>query len=152
MNKEKTVLKMDERNKQIAYRVMAVMYLLTILALQGIVIYRQFALGQSIRDFEDIAILMTVNSLFLLTALLYFGAIPVRKLKLQTVLLAYAAIVVLGGIFLFLKYRVFHSPGLSMEEILHKLLIVAAVSGIIVLFFVIFLLLGQRRMRKELEE
>lgn len=65
---------------------------------------------------------------------------------------AYAAIVVLGGIFIYLKYNVFQSPGLSWEEILHKLLIVSAVSGIIVIFFVIFLLLGQRRMRKELED
>ena len=143
---------MDERNKQVAYRVMAIMYLLTIMALQGIVIYRQFALGQTIREFEDIAVVMTVNTLFLVTALLYFGAIPVQKLKIKTVLSAYAAIVVLGGIFIYLKYNVFQSPGLSWEEILHKLLIVSAVSGIIVIFFVIFLLLGQRRMRKELED
>lgn len=61
---------MDERNKQVAYRVMANMYLLTIMALQGIVIYRQFALGQTIREFEDIAVVMTVNTLFLVTALL----------------------------------------------------------------------------------
>jgi len=152
MKKGKPFLNMDERNKQVAYRVMAIMYLLTIGALQGIVIYRQFALGQSIRDFEDIAVVMTVNSLFLVSALLYFGAIPVQKLKIKSVLLAYVAIVVLGAIFIYLKYKVFQSPGLSMEEILHKLLIVSAVSGIIVLFFVVFLLLGQRRMRKELEE
>ena len=143
---------MDERNKQVAYRIMAVMYLLTIAALQGIVIYRQFALGQTIHDFEDIAVVMTVNTLFLVTALLYFGAIPVQKLKIKTVLLAYVAIVVLGAVFIYLKYKVFQSPGLSMEALFHKLLIVAAVSGIIVLFFVVFLLLGQRRMRKELEE
>jgi len=143
---------MDERNKQVAYRVMAIMYLLTIVALQGIVIYRQFALGQSIHDFEDIAVVMTVNSLFLVSALLYFGAIQVRKLKIKSVLAAYAAIVILGAIFVYLKYNVFQSPGLSLDALLHKLLIICAVSGIIVLFFVLFLLLGQRRMRKELEE
>ena len=37
MKKGKPFLNMDERNKQVAYRVMAIMYLLTILALQGIV-------------------------------------------------------------------------------------------------------------------
>ena len=152
MKKGKPILNMDERNKQVAYRVMAVMYLLTIVALQGIVIYRQFALGQSIHDFEDIAVVMTVNSLFLLSALLYFGAIPVRKLKIKSVLAAYAAIVILGAIFVYLKYNVFQSPGLSLDALLHKLLIICAVSGIIVLFFVLFLILGQKRMRKELEE
>ncbi len=106
-------LGMDERNKQVAYKVISVMYFLTILAIQGIVIYRQFALGQEIRDFEDIAIIMTVNSLFLISALLYFGAIPVRKLKIKSILLIYLAFVVLGSLFTFLKYNVFQKAGLS---------------------------------------
>jgi hypothetical protein len=63
---------LDERSKGVAYKIIAVMYFLTIIAIQAIVIYRQFALGQNIRDFEDIAIVMTVNSIFLVTALLYF--------------------------------------------------------------------------------
>ena len=63
---------MDERNKQVAYRIIAIMYFLTILAMQGIVLYRQFVLGQELGDFEDIAIIMSVNSLFLISALLYF--------------------------------------------------------------------------------
>ena len=81
MKNRKPFLNMDERNKQIAYKVIAIMYFLTIIAIQGIVIYRQFVLGQEIYDFEDIAIIMTINSLFLITALLYFGAIPVQKIK-----------------------------------------------------------------------
>jgi hypothetical protein len=143
---------MDERNMQLALRVVAVMYFLTIIAIQFIVLYRQFALNQSIRDFEDIAIIMTVNSLFLLSALFYFGAIPLQRLRIKTILLAYAAIVVLGGIFIYLKYRVFLKPGLSMEELLDKFLIVCAVSGLIVLFFVLFSFLGKRRLDKELED
>ena len=78
---------MDERNKLIAYKVCTIMYLLTIFALQCIVIYRQFALGQNINDFEDFAIVMTINSLVLIGALLYFGAIPIRKLKIKSILL-----------------------------------------------------------------
>jgi len=74
---------MDERNKKVAFKVIAIMYFLTITAMQGIVIYRQFALGQNISDFEDIAIIMTINSIFLISALLYFGAISIRKLKLR---------------------------------------------------------------------
>ena len=143
---------MDERTMQVAYRIMSIMYILTIMALQGIVIYRQFALGQSIRDFEDIAIVMTVNSLFLISALLYFGAIPVQKLKIKTILAFYAAIIVLGTLFVYAKYNIFQSPGLSLKELFDKLIIIFAVSGIIVLFFVLFSILGKRRINKKLED
>lgn len=46
MKKNKYFFNMDERNRQIAYKLMAVMYLLTIISIQGVVIYRQFVLGQ----------------------------------------------------------------------------------------------------------
>ena len=66
---KKSFLNMDERNKQ-------------------------FALGQEIKEFQDIAIIMTVNSLFLISALLYFGAIPVQKLKIRSIRLIYILLVV----------------------------------------------------------
>ena len=78
---------MDERNRQIAYKIISIMYFLTLLAMQAIVLYRQIVLGQDLHEFEDIAIIMTVNSLFLISALLYFGAIPIRKLKIRSILL-----------------------------------------------------------------
>jgi len=127
------------------------MYFLTIIAMQAVVIYRQFALGQDIRDFEDIAIIMTVNSIFLVTALLYFGVIPFQKIRIKSILLVYLGIVILGSLFTYAKYNIFQSPGLSMEELFHKLIIIFAVTGLIVLFFVIFSLLGKRKMDKELE-
>ena len=65
---------MDERNRQIAYKIISIMYFLTLLAMQAIVLYRQLVLGQDLHEFEDIAIIMTVNSLFLISALLYFGS------------------------------------------------------------------------------
>ena len=142
---------MDERNKQIAYRIMSVMYLLTILTMKDIVIYRQFALGQELQEFEDIAILMTVNTLFLVSALLYFGAIPIRKLKVKSILLIYLLLVVLGSLFTVVKYNVFGGAGLSFSQLFDKLIIVYAVTGIILLFFIIFSILGKRRMERELE-
>ncbi len=152
MKPNKPFLNMDERNKQIAYKFIAVMYLITIVAMQGASIYRQFALGQSISDFEDFAIIMTINSLFLVSGLLYFGAIPIQKLKIKSILLAYAAIIVLGSIFTYAKYNIFKSPGLSAVELFDKLVIIFSVSGLIVLFFVIFSILGKRKMEKELED
>ena len=145
-------LNMDERNKLVAYKVIAIMYFLTILAIQGIVMYRQFALDQSIRDFEDIAIILSVNSLFLISALLYFGAIPIRRIKIKTILAGYAAIIVLGSIFAYARYNIFQSHGLSFMELFEKLIIIFAVSGLIVLFFVIFSILGKRKLDRELGE
>ena len=148
---KKPFLNMDERNKLIAYKVIAVMYFLTILAMQGIVIYRQFALGQEIGDFEDIAIIMTVNSLFLISALLYFGAIPIRKLKIKSILLIYTLFIVLGSLFTYAKYNIFQSPGLSFGQLFDKLIIIFIITGLIMLFFILFSILGKRKVEKELE-
>lgn len=143
---------MDERNKQVAYKIIAIMYFLTILAMQGIVLYRQFVLGQEIGDFEDIAIIMTVNSLFLISALLYFGAIPLRKLKIKSLILIYLLLVLMGSAFTYLKYNVFRSAGLSFKELFDKLIIVYAIIGIMLLFFSLFSILGKRRIERELED
>ena len=148
---KKPFLNMDERSRLVALRIIAIMYFLTIVSMQFIVIYRQFALGQELRDFEDIAIITTVNSLFLISALLYFGAIPIRKLKVKGILLIYALFVLLGSAFTFVKYNLVKSPGLTFRELFDKLIIVYAVTGIIMAFFVLFSFLGKRKMEKELE-
>ncbi len=111
MKNKKPFLNMDERNKQIAYKVILVMYFLTIIAMQGVAIYRQLALGQSISDFEDFAIILTVNSSFLVSALLFFGAIPIQKLKIKVILLGYATIVILGSLFTTQSTIFFKDPG-----------------------------------------
>ena len=126
-------------------------FFLTIFAIQGIVIYRQFALSQEIDDFEDIAIIMTINSLFLISALLYFGAIPIRKLKIKTILLIYVLLVILGSLFTYAKYNIFQSPGLSFQQLFDKLIIIISIIGLIMGFFILFSYLGKRKMEKELE-
>jgi len=148
---KKPFLNMDERNKQIAYKVISIMYFLTIFAMQGIVLYRQFALGQELGDFEDIAIIMTINSLFLVSALLYFGAIQIRKLKVKSLLLIYLAFVVLGSLFTYFKYNIFQSPGLSFEQLFDKIIIVVAIIGLIMGFWILLSILGKKRLDKELE-
>jgi hypothetical protein len=152
MTDKKPFMNMDERSKQIGYKVIAIMYFLTIISMQGVAIYRQFVLGQSIHDFEDFAIIMTINSLFLICALLYFGAIPIQKLEIKSILLGYVAIVVLGSLFTYAKYNIFQNHRLSIEQLFDKLIIIFSISGIIVLFFVIFSFLGKRKLDKELED
>ncbi|MEN8230443.1 MAG: hypothetical protein ABFS38_19935 [Bacteroidota bacterium] len=149
---KKPFLNMDERNRQIALRIIAIMYFLTIFAMQGIALYRQFVLGQELNEFEDIAILMTINSLFLISALLYFGAIPVQKLKVKTIILAYLLFVVLGSLFTYAKYNIFQNPGLSFKQLFDKLIIVCAIIGIIMAFWILLSILSKRRLDKELED
>jgi hypothetical protein len=148
---KKPFLNLDERNKQVAYRIISIMYFLTIFAMQAIVLYRQFALGQELREFEDLAILMTVNSLFLISALLYFGAIPIRRLKIKSILLIYLLLVTMGSLFTYAKYNLFGSAKLSFSQLFDKLIAVYAITGIIMLFFILFSILGKRKMEKELE-
>ena len=60
--------------------------------------------------------------------------------------------VVLGSVFTYVKYNIFQNYGLSIEQLFNKLFIIFSISGIIVLFFVIFSFLGKRKLDKELEE
>jgi hypothetical protein len=145
------MMKIDERNRQVAYKIIAVMYLLTIMAMQGVMLYRQFALGQDYRQFEDMAVIATVNVIFLISGLLYFGAIPVQRLKLSAVLKLYFIILILGSLFVYVKYNIAMDAGLSFFGLMEKIFVTASVTGLLVLFFVIFSLLGRRKMEKELE-
>ena len=150
-NNKKPFLNMDERNKKIAYKVISIMYFLTIIAITGIVIYRQFALGQEMNNFEDIAIVMTINALFLISALLYFGAIQIRKLKIKSIILIYIVFVVLGSLFTYAKYNIFQSPGLSLEQMFDKLIIVITIIGLIMGFWILLSIFGKKRIDKKLE-
>ena len=151
MNKTNNFLNMDERNKIIAYKIITIMYLITIFLLQLVVIYRQFALGQEINEFEDIAIIMTANSLFLISALLFFGAIQVRNLQVKQLLFIYFILVILGSLFTYAKYNIFRSPGLSHAQLFDKFIIIASILAIILGFLVLFSFLGNKRTEKELE-
>ena len=142
---------MDERTKQIAYKIIAIMYFLTFFALVGIILYRQFVLRQELNDYEDIAIIMTINSLFLISALLYFGAIPIRRLKVKSILIFYVVLVVAGSLFTYAYDNIFQSQGLSFKELLNKFLLIVTITGIIMGFWILLSILGKKRLDKELE-
>jgi hypothetical protein len=151
MKNKKSFLNMDERNRQIAYKTMSTMYIITIVSLQFMILYRQLILHQPSKEFDDMAVLATINSLFLLTGLLYFGAIPIQKIRIKIVLFFYVVIVIFGSLFVLLKYKWIAEVPLSNSALFEKMSIVAAVTGIIVLFWMLFAWLGKRKMQKELE-
>ena len=120
--------------------------------LQGIVIYRQLALGQDLHDFEDIAIIMTVNTIFLVAALLYFGAVPIQKISIKALIIIYLGLVVIGSLYTYLKYNVILDAGLSFKDLFDKLIAIFSIIGLLMLFFILFYYLGRRKIEKELED
>ena len=142
---------MDERTKQVAYKIIAIMYFLTFFALVGIILYRQFVLRQELNDYEDIAIIMTINSLFLISALLYFGAIPIRRLKVKSILLIYVVWIVAGSLFTYAYNNILQGQGLSFRELFNKFLLIITITGIIMGFWILLSVLGKKRLDKEIE-
>lgn len=144
-------IKIDERNRQIGYRVISVMYFITIFTMQMIILYRQFVLGQQISEFEDLAILVTINSVFLISALLYFGAVSIRRMKIKTIIGFYFLFVILGTIFTYFKYFIFTDNHIPIQQFITKIFIVAAIVALLMSFWVIMSVLGNKRTEKELE-
>ena len=54
-------LNIDERQKEIMYRVGFIMYIITWMGIIAALLYRQFVLQQDIAQFEDLTILSTFN-------------------------------------------------------------------------------------------
>ena len=94
---------------------------------------------------------MTINSIFLISALLYFGALSIRKLQIKSILLIYLTFVILGSIFTYAKYNIFQSTRLSFEQLFDKLKIITAIIGILMGFWILLSYLGKKRIDKELE-
>jgi hypothetical protein len=148
---KKTPFNVDERGKEVVRRVCSTMYLLTLMALIGTMFFRQFVLRQPVSQFEDIAIIVTVNSLVLIVGVLYLGGVVFQKFRLKHIITAYVTYVIVGFSFTFVKYRVLSTPPLSLRETFGMLSIVVIICGLITALFVLFAYLGKRRVDRELE-
>lgn len=148
---KKTRFKVDERGKEVVRRVCSVMYGLTLVALIGTLLFRQFVLNQPVSQFEDIAIIVTANVLVLIVAVLFLGGIIFQKIRIRYVMAGYLLYVVVGFSFTFVKYRVLATPPLSMSETFGKLSTVIVICGLITALFVLFAYVGRRRVERELE-
>lgn len=148
---KKNPLHVDERAKEIVLKVCSTMYVLTLLALISTMSFREFVLGQPVRQFEDIAIIVTANILVLIVAVLYLGGIVFQKFRLRYIIAGYVIYVIVGFSFTFVQYRILTTPPLSIGETFGKLSIVVTICGLITALFVLFAYLGKRRVEKDLE-
>jgi len=148
----KNPFKLDEREMIKFRKISATLYALTIYALFGMIAFRQFVLKQPSQEWDDIAILATINVIVLLGASLFLnGTINPTRIKISRLIIGYAIFVLLGLAFTIFKYSVLLDEVISMMEIWEYFFIVLKVSGILALGWGLLAYLGNRKMEKELE-
>ena len=148
----KKPFRIDERDLDIFRKVCTTLYIITIYALVGIQLYRQFVLHQPRKDWNDIAIILTLNIIVCLGALLYVkGGISLKKTKLVYVIAGYAGFVLLGLAFTIFKYTVLLDQELSLMQVWDYLFTVVKISGLLVLGWGLLAYLGNRRIEKQIE-
>lgn len=148
----KRPLNIDER-EQIVYRnLITVLYFITLAGLIGMQLYRQFVLGQPSEQWNDIALLITFNVLFLLGGVLYLsGTVNLQKLKTRHILIGYAAFVLLGLLFTIFKYAVLLGQDVGLAQVWEYLLTILPITAVLVAGWGILAYLGYRRIEKQLE-
>lgn len=148
----KTPFEFDERELNTVRGICTTMYILTIVALIVIVNYRQFVLGQPHQQWDDIAMLMTMNVIVLLGSVLYLtGTANPTKIKTRYLVAGYVGFVFFGLAFTIFKYTVLLGQEVGLTQVWEYLRIVAIISAILVLGWGVLAYLGSRRMEKQLE-
>lgn len=139
-------LQVDERSASIFRRVCARMYLATIVVLWLDVLYRQLWLHQPVTDFMDVALIVVANVVLAIGAILYAGGVTIPRFRASLVASFYAACVIAGTGFWILK-----DPE-GTPRATGKFLIVASVSAILILLYLLAAYLGTRKVDRELED
>jgi hypothetical protein len=148
----KKSFKLDERDRNNFRKICTTLYIITIYSLIGILSYRQFVLNQPIEEWNDIAMLTTINILATLGAYLYFtGGVDIRKFKLRHVLIGFAGFVVIGLAWTIIKYAVILGQSISWVDVWGYLWIVVKISGLLALGLGLLAYLGSRRIEKRIE-
>jgi hypothetical protein len=149
MNKK--FLNFDERETNVFRSLCTIMYFLTIFSLIVMQLYRQFVLHQPQQDWNDIAMLLTVNILALLGLTLYLiGGLNPRKIKLRYLFAGYALFVLVGFLFTIFKYAVLLNQEINLAQIWDSLSTVVIISGILVLVLGLLAYLGNLRIEKRI--
>ena len=136
-------LQVDERSAAIFGKVCTRMYLATIGVLWLDVLYRQLWLGQPVKAFWDIAVLLIFNVVLAIAAILYFGGVTLPKIRASLIVAFYAIVVVVGTGFWLLK-----DPSAGWA----KFLTVASISVVLILLYLLAAYWGIRAVDKKLED
>lgn len=152
MNERKTPIIFDERELNIFRNVCTSMYLVTIGALIGMQLFRQFKLGQPSEAWNDIAMVITINVVVLLGAVLYLtGAVNPKNIKRRYLLAGYVGFVLVGLAWTIFKYAVLLDQEVSLEQVGEYLRLIVVISGILGLTWGVLALIGNRRIERKIE-
>ncbi len=143
---------LDERGTSIVRRISTVLYIFTLYALIGIQLYRQFVLHQPRKDWQDIAVIITINAIAWIGSLLYLsGVINPTKIKPAHLLVGYLSFVLIGFLFTIFKYTVLLGQALELGEVLDYLFIVIKVSAGLLIVWALLAYIGSKRIEKQIE-
>jgi hypothetical protein len=90
---------------------------------------------------------MAANVILFIGTLLFYGGVTVPKMRASAVAVLYVVCVAVGTAFTVYRYHLS-----SAGEILGKVLLVAAVAGLVVVLYVIAAYLGARKIDREISE
>jgi FlaA1/EpsC-like NDP-sugar epimerase len=141
----------DEREANTFRSLCTIMYLITIFSLIVIQLYRQFVLHQPQEDWNDIAMLLSVNIIVLLGLTFYLtGTLNPRKIKIRYLLGGYTLFVLIGFLFTIFKYTVLLGQDLNMAQVWDSLSTVVIISGILAITLGMLAYLGNRRIDQQI--
>ena len=143
---------LDERERIVFRDLIAVLYFITLAVLIAMQLYRQFVLNQPLGQWNDMALLITFNILFLLGGGLYLsGTVNLKKIKARYIVIGYAVFVLLGLLFTIFKYAVFLKQDVRLEQVWDYFLIILPITAVLVIAWGLLGYLGYRRMEKMIE-
>ena len=149
---DKRPFSIDEREQNVYRNLITVLYFITLAGLIGMQLYRQFVLGQPLEQWNDIAVLITFNVLFLLGGGLYLsGSVNLQKIKIRYILVGYAAFVLLGLLFTIFKYAVLLRQDVGLAQVWDYFLTILPITAVLIVGWGILAYLGHRRVEKQLE-
>ena len=142
----------DERELNTFRKVCTTMYLITLFALMGIVSYRQFVLEQPHQQWNDIAMLMTINVIVVLGSFLYLtGSINPVKIKIRYLIAGYVSFVLLGFAFTIFKYAILEGLNVDLAFAFDNLITILVISGLLVLAWGLLAFFGNRRLENKIK-
>jgi hypothetical protein len=120
-------------------------YIMTMVLVYGMIMYRSMVLKQPQSEYEDLLILMTLNVVLFIPSMLYFSGLSFRKIKPSNLVFLYIFMVVLGTLFTIFKYKIYEPM-----FILGKLGIIASILAILMGIYVLFAWFGYKKTEEEI--
>ena len=141
----------DERGNRIFRQISSVLYIVTLYALIGIQLYRQFVLNQPSEEWNDIAILIAINAIVWVGSLLYLsGVVNPKVVRMRYLIIGFTGFVIIGLVFTIIKYSVLLDQTLSMSLILDSFFMVLKISALLIGLWGLLAYLGNKRMEKRI--